>query len=47
MMKNFDYVGKKKYFGIAFLAIFAIGVILNVILGTKLDIQFTGGSIIK
>ncbi len=42
-----DFVGKKKiFFGIS-LAIFAVGIICNIIFGTQLDIQFTGGTIAK
>ena len=42
-----DFLSKKKiFFGIS-LAIFAIGIICNIIFGTQLDIQFTGGTIVK
>lgn len=45
--KVIDFVGKRKiFFGIS-LAIFAIGIICNIIFGTQLDIQFTGGAIVK
>ena len=37
---------KKIFFGIS-LAILVIGVICNIFLGTKLDIQFTGGAVIR
>ena len=47
MMSKFDFVGKRKIFGAIALGIMVLGIVLNVILGTKLDIQFTGGSIIK
>ncbi len=44
---NIDFVGNKKiYFSIS-LGIMAIGIIFNIILGTQLDIQFTGGAISK
>lgn len=45
--KVIDFIGKRKiFFGIS-LAIFAIGIICNLIFGTQLDIQFTGGAIVK
>lgn len=37
---------KKIFFGIS-LAVLAIGLIFNIFFGTKLDIQFTGGAVIK
>ena len=37
---------KKIFFGIS-LAIIAIGIIFNFIFGTSLDIQFTGGAVIR
>lgn len=44
---NFDFIGHKKIlFGIS-LTIIIIGIIFNLIFGTELDIQFTGGSIVK
>lgn len=44
---NFDFIKNKKiFFGIS-LAIILIGIVFNVIFGTQLDIQFTGGSIVK
>ena len=49
-MKNnriIDFVGHKKiYFSIS-IAIILIGIICNFIFGTKLDITFTGGSMVK
>lgn len=45
--KVFDFFGKRKiFFGIS-IAIMALGIICNIIFGTQLDIQFTGGSIVK
>lgn len=42
-----DFVGKRKiFFGIS-LAIICIGIICNFVFGTTMDIQFTGGSMIK
>lgn len=47
MNKVIDFVGKKKiFFGIS-LSILFIGLICNVIFGAKLDIQFSGGTMIK
>lgn len=44
---NFDFIKNKKiFFGIS-LGIMFIGIIFNFIFGTQLDIQFTGGAIIK
>lgn len=45
--KPIDFFGKKKiFFGIS-IAIVVIGIICNFIFGTTLDIQFTGGSMLK
>lgn len=42
-----DFIGHKKiFFGIS-LAIIIIGIVCNFIFGTTMDIQFTGGSMIK
>lgn len=47
MKKVMNFTGKSKvFFGIS-IAIFAIGIICNFIFGTTLDIQFTGGTIVK
>ncbi len=44
---NFDFIGNKKiFFGIS-LGIMLIGLICNFIFGTQLDIQFSGGAIVK
>ena len=44
---NIDFIGHKKiYFGIS-LGLIAIGIIFNIIFGTVLDIQFTGGAVVK
>lgn len=45
--KVIDFYGKRKIFFTISLAIFAIGIICNLIFGTQLDIQFTGGTIVK
>ena len=45
--KPIDFVGKKKiFFGIS-LGILIIGIICNFVFGTTLDIQFSGGAMIK
>ena len=48
-MKQFHirfFENRKKYYLIS-LAIILIGLIVNVIFGTQMDIQFTGGAVIK
>lgn len=49
MLNNmkFDFVGKKKTFALISIAIILVGLVFNVIFGTRMDIQFTGGTIIK
>lgn len=42
-----DFFGKRKIFFTISLVIIALGLICNIIFGTTLDIQFTGGSMIK
>ena len=44
---NFDFIKNKKIFFSISLGIMLIGIIFNFIFGTQLDIQFTGGAIIK
>ena len=48
-MKNFniDFFGKKRTFFTISLVILAIGIVFNVIFGTKMDVQFAGGAVIK
>ncbi len=44
---NIDFIGNRKiFFGIS-LSLIALGIIFNVIFGTVLDIQFTGGAVVK
>ena len=43
-MKNFDFVGKRKICYIISAAIIVVGLIFNLIFGTKMDISFTGGT---
>lgn len=45
--KPINFIGKKKiFFGISLVIIF-IGIICNIVFGTNLDIQFSGGAMIK
>lgn len=46
-MKNFDFIGKRKLFSIISVAILAIGLIVNLVLGVELDIAFKGGTLLK
>ena len=46
-MKKFDFVGNLKRFLIISLAIMLVGVVVNVFVGTKLDISFKGGTQIR
>ncbi len=42
-----DFVGSRKIYFIISLAIILIGIVCNFIFGTTMDIQFTGGSMLK
>jgi len=45
--KEIDFIAKRKiFFGIS-ICLFAIGIICNLVFKTQLDIQFTGGALIK
>ena len=48
-MKNFniDFFGKKKTFFTISLVLIALGIFFNIIFGTKMDVQFAGGAVIK
>ena len=46
-MKKFDFVGNLKRVLIISLSIMLVGVIVNVVVGTKLDISFKGGTQIR
>lgn len=46
MNKTFDVVGKKKYFYIFSIAVIALSIILTVIMGMNIAIEFKGGTII-
>lgn len=45
--KIIDFVGKRKVFFTVSIAIIVIGIICNIIFGTTLDIQFSGGASVK
>ena len=45
--KDFDFCGKGKLFYTISLSIFAIGLLVNIIFGVKLDTSFKGGTLIK
>ena len=44
MKKSFDFVGRLKTFLIISVAIMVVGVLMNVIFGTKMDVAFKGGT---
>ena len=44
---NIDFMGKRKIYYIISLTLIALGILVSLILGVKLDIQFKGGAIIK
>ncbi len=46
-MKNFDFVGKRKLFYIISAAFILVGLVINLIFGVKLDIEFTGGTLLR
>lgn len=46
-MKNFDFIKCRKICVIVSLCIFAVGILFNVIFGTKMDISFRGGTLIR
>ncbi len=45
--EDIDFYGKRKIFFILSSALIALGIIVNVIFGANLDIQFAGGAVIK
>ncbi|MBQ9861480.1 MAG: protein translocase subunit SecF [Clostridia bacterium] len=47
MLKNFDFIAKRKLFLIISIALLAIGLICNLIMGVELDIDFKGGTLLK
>lgn len=46
-MKKFDFVGHLKTFLCISLAIMLVGVVMNVIFGTQMDVAFKGGTVIR
>ncbi len=46
-MKNFDFIAKRKVFCIVSAALLVVGLIFNLILGVKMDIEFTGGTLLR
>ena len=46
-MKKFDFVGHLKLFVIISLAIILVGVAVNAIFGTQMDVAFKGGTVIR
>ncbi len=47
MLKNFDFIAKRKLFLIISVALLAIGLVCNLIMGVELDIDFKGGTLLK
>ena len=46
-LKNFDFVAKRRLFLIISIALLAVGLICNLIMGVELDIDFKGGTLLK
>ena len=44
---SFDYVGKRRIFGIISACIIAVGLLVSLIFGVEMDITFKGGTMIK
>lgn len=47
MLKNFDFIAKRKLFLIISVALLAVGLICNLVMGVELDIDFKGGTLLK
>ncbi|MBQ1204228.1 MAG: protein translocase subunit SecF [Clostridia bacterium] len=47
MKKTFDFIGKFKYFLFASLAVMLIGLVVNIVFGTRMDVAFKGGTVIR
>lgn len=45
--RDFDFLKYRKYFLLFALCVILVGVVFNVVRGTKLDIKFTGGAMLK
>ena len=46
-MKNFDFIKHRKTFALISAAILLVGLVINLIFGVELDIQFKGGTLLK
>ncbi len=46
-MKKFDFVGHLKLFAIISIAIMVVGLAVNVIFGTQMDVAFKGGTVLR
>ena len=44
---NIDFIGKRRTYYTISLTLIAIGILISLIFGVKLDIQFTGGAILS
>ncbi len=47
MLKNFDFIAKRRVFLFISIALLAIGLICNLVMGVELDIDFKGGTLLK
>lgn len=47
MKKTFDFIGKRKTCVIVSLCILALGLLVNLIFGTRLDVEFSGGTLVR
>ena len=47
MLKNFDFIAKRRLFLFISLALLVIGLICNLVMGVELDIDFKGGTLLK
>ena len=47
MKRNFDFIKTRKICVIVSLCILALGLLFNLIFGTKLDVEFSGGTLIR
>lgn len=47
MLKNFDFIAKRRLFLIISAALLVIGLICNLVMGVELDIDFKGGTLLK
>lgn len=47
MLKNFDFIAKRRLFLFISVALLTIGLICNLVMGVELDIDFKGGTLLK